>query len=273
MIEQAILQATRGKDLSQQETADAVDAVMRGDASEIQTAALLTALHFKGESVEEIAGAASALRGRMTPIATRHEVFIDTCGTGGDGSGTFNISTAAALVTAAAGLPVAKHGNRAVTSQSGSADVLTELGVNVQADLETMQSCLDDVGICFCFAPLFHRAMKHAAPVRKRLGFPTVFNCVGPLANPAKAPLQLIGVGKPELREKIAGAMTTLGYRKGLVVWAEAGLDEISCEGNTLVSRIDGGSVSEETWSPEDFGLEPAPLDSLRVSSPQESAA
>jgi anthranilate phosphoribosyltransferase len=196
-MQQIIARIQEGQSLTMDEMAAVVDAIMRGDVGEDRIAEFLLALRAKGETVEEIAGAARAMRRHMTPIRSRHTRLLDTCGTGGDGSQTFNISTAAALVTAACGVAVAKHGNRGMTSRSGSADVLAVLGVNIAADVETVQRCLDEVGICFCFAPQLHPSMRHVAEVRKRLNVPTIFNLLGPLCNPASAPFQLLGVGRP----------------------------------------------------------------------------
>jgi anthranilate phosphoribosyltransferase len=209
----------------------------------------------------------------MAPIRTRHEGVVDVVGTGGDGSGTFNISTAAALVTAAAGVPVAKHGNRRFTSRSGSADVLAELGVNVEAEVARVEECLDELGICFCFAPLLHKAMKHVAPVRKRLGTPTIFNILGPLANPAGAPFQLLGVGRPELRALLSEALVLLGTRRVLVVHGSDGLDEVTLSGTTLVTEAAGATFRHFEWTPADFGLEPSARDALLVDDPAGSAA
>src|SRR5262245_21614903 len=215
-----------GENLTQDEMTAAMDAVMDGRIADEQIGLFLTALSAKGETVEEIAGAARSLRKHMTPIRTRHAVVVDTCGTGGVGSKLFNISTAAALVTAAAGVPVAKHGNRAVTSRTGSADVLSALGVNIAAESSCVERCLDDLGICFCFAPLAHPSMKRVADVRRRLGRPTIFNLLGPLCNPAAAPYQLLGVGRPELRQTIAKALAILGTRRSVVVSGQSGLGE-----------------------------------------------
>ena len=165
--------------------------------------------------------------------------MIDTCGTGGDRSGTFNISTAAALVTAAAGVPVAKHGNRGITSKSGSADVLAALGVNIEADLATVERCLDELGICFCFAPLMHPSMRHVAAVRRKLGVPTIFNLLGPLCNPASAPFQLLGVGRPDLRDRLAAALRLLGTQRSAVVCGSDGLDEVTLNGPTHVYVVE----------------------------------
>ena len=189
---------------------------------------MLTSLRAKGETVAEVAGAAAALRQHMTPIRTRRSGVLDTCGTGGDGSGTFNISTAAALVTAAAGVPVAKHGNRAITSRTGSADVLAALGVNIEVEVAHVEQCLDELGICFCFAPLLHQSMKQVGPVRKQLGVPTLFNLLGPLSNPARAQFHLLGVGRAELRPLLAEALALLGVERALVVHGEDGLDEVT---------------------------------------------
>lgn len=261
-----------GVDLSREQMAQAIDLLMRGDASEGEVGLLLTSLRTKGETADELAGAALAMRQHMTPIRSSYDVFIDTCGTGGDRSGTFNISTAAAIVTAAAGVPVAKHGNRRVTSATGSADVLTELGVNVMADVSIVERCLAELGLAFCFAPLCHPAMKFVAPVRQKLGGPTIFNLLGPLSNPASAPFQMIGVGNPDVREKMAAALASLNTRRAIVVHGEDGLDELTLAGSTLVSECQGGTVREFRWQPEDFGLARAPLDSIKVENPAASA-
>jgi anthranilate phosphoribosyltransferase len=273
LIEAAIERVEAGQDLSMAEAAEVLGLIMAGRAAEPQIARLLLALHRKGETVAEVAGAALALRRNMTPIRTRHTLFLDTCGTGGDRSATFNISTAAALVTAAAGVPVAKHGNRAATSRSGSADVLAALGVNVEAGVARVEQCLDELGICFCFAPLLHQAMKHVAPVRKKLGVPTLFNILGPLANPAGAPLQLLGVGRAELRSLLAEALTMLGSQRALVVHGADSLDEVTLAGPTHVTEAAGGRLAEFTWTPADFGLPESDLAGIRVSGPAESAA
>jgi len=269
----ALLRLAAGEPLTEPDIAGAMEAIMCGQASETEIALLLTGLHFQGETEAQIAAAATVLRQKMVPVRTQRTWFLDTCGTGGDGSGTFNISTTAAIVVAAAGLPVAKHGNRSATSRSGSSEVLAELGVNVQADVPTVQACLDEVGLAFCFAPLYHGSLKHAALVRKRLGFPTLFNYLGPLANPAGAPCQLIGVGRAEWRPRLAAALQRLGCPRALVVWGTDGLDEITCARETHVSLLRDGTLTELTWHPRDFGLEPAELETLRVANPQESAA
>ena len=255
-----------------EQMAAAIDGIMRGQWPESDIADLLLALRKKGESVEEIAGAASAMRRHMTPIPSRRQAIVDTCGTGGNSSGVFNISTSAALVAAAAGAAVAKHGNRRVTSQSGSADVLAELGVNVEADVGRVSECLDELGICFCFAPLCHAAMKHVAPLRQRLGVPTIFNLLGPLTNPAAAPFQLLGVGRDELRPRLAAALARLGTRRAAVVHGADGLGEITLATETRVTQVCDGRLTELSWSPADFGLAKSPLDSLHVDGPAASA-
>jgi anthranilate phosphoribosyltransferase len=266
-------QLSAGENLSQDEMTTAIDLVMQGELSESEIALLLTALRVKGETVAEIAGAAIAMRRHMTPIRSRHANLIDTCGTGGDGWRTFNVSTAAALVTAAAGVPVAKHGNRAISSRSGSADVLAVLGVNIEADVAVVEECLDRLGICFCFATLLHPAMRRVAAVRKRLGVPTIFNLLGPLSNPAGAPFQLLGVGKSQLHGLLAEALAILGTTRAMVVTGEKQFDEVTIAGPTRVTEVADGKLREFTWQPSDFGLEQSPLDDLLVTGPEESAA
>ncbi|OHB80589.1 MAG: anthranilate phosphoribosyltransferase [Planctomycetes bacterium RBG_16_64_12] len=273
MIETVLSQLEAGGDLSMEQMSETIALVMEGECSEDEIARLLVGLHRKGETVAEVAGAARAMRKQMTPIRTGRQGVVDVVGTGGDRSGTFNISTAAALVAAAAGVPVAKHGNRRVTSPSGAADVLAELGVNIEADVPLVEACLDELGICFCFAPLLHKAMKHVAPVRKKLGMPTIFNILGPLANPAGAPFQLLGVGKAELRPLLSEAISLLGARRVLVVHGADGLDEVTLGGTTYVTEAAGGRLREFEWNPADCGLAISPRDSLLVDGPQQSAA
>lgn len=273
MLAEMSERVAQGADLTADEMTAAVDAMMRGTVPADEIARLLTVLHQKGESVAEIVGAARALRRHMTPVRTRRTGLIDTCGTGGDGSGTFNISTAAALVVAATGVPVAKHGNRSITSRSGSADVLAALGVKVDASTSTVERCLDELGIGFCFAPLLHPAMKHVGPVRRQLSFPTVFNLLGPLCNPASAPYQLLGTGRADACEKLAAALATLGITRGAVVRGEDGLDEVTLAAVTQVRFIQGEQVESRRWEPSDFGLARSPLASLGVDGPEASAA
>jgi anthranilate phosphoribosyltransferase len=273
LIEHTLGRLAAGEDLSLEEMSAAVDGIMQGTWAENQIALFLTSLRAKGETVDEVAGAAAAMRRHMTPIHTRRVDVIDTCGTGGNSSSTFNISTTAALVTAAAGVPVAKHGNRRVTSRSGSADVLAQLGVNIAAELDRVTDCLDELGICFCFAPLCHAAMRHVGPVRAKLGVPTVFNLLGPLTNPAGANYQLLGVGRPELRPLLAAALAKLSVRRALVVHGEDGLGEITLTGPTRVTEVRGNTLLDFVWTPGDFGLEPSPIDAIRVDGPEQSAA
>ncbi len=272
VIEAILGRLAAGENLSMDEMATAIDAVVAGESTEGQTGLLLTALRAKGETSQEVAGAALSLRRHMTPIRSTRAGIVDTCGTGGDGSGTFNISTAAALVAAAAGVPVAKHGNRAVTSRTGSADALAELGVNVGASVEQVERCLDELGICFCFAPLAHPSMKQVAEVRRKLGVPTIFNLLGPLANPAGAPFQVVGVGRGELRPLVAEALLLLGTQRALVVHGEDGLDEVTLAGPTRVTEVSAAGLRNFSWTPADFGLAPTSLESLQVSGPSESA-
>ena len=269
-----------GVSLTQDETADAVDGIMSGAWSEGEIALFLTGLAEKGETVEELAGAARAMRRHMQRIRTSRTGVVDTCGTGGTGSTIFNVSTTAALVVAATGVPVAKHGNRKVTSRCGSADVLAELGVNIQADVRTVEACLDELGICFCFAPLMHAAMKHVAPVRQKLGIRTIFNLLGPASNPAGAPFQLLGVGRADLMPLLAGALALLDTERTTVVCGDDGLGEVTIGAGTkvrLVSRAAAGEphlTSVHTWTPGTFGLPQAPsLAPLSIDSPAAGAA
>lgn len=271
-MKEILERVNRGESLNVDEMASVVDAIMQGSCDEDQIARLLLGLREKGETVEEIAGAARAMRKHMTPIRTSRTDVIDTCGTGGDGSSTFNISTAAALITAAAGVPVAKHGNRSITSKSGSADVLAALGVNIEASVETVERCLDEVGICFCFAPQLHPSMKHVAPLRKKLGVPTIFNMLGPLCNPASARYQLLGVGKPQLRPMLSAALALLGSQRAVVVCGEDGLDEVTLGGATFVSDVTHDGTKEHTWTPDQFGLPGGDTAALRVDGPEASA-
>jgi anthranilate phosphoribosyltransferase len=273
MIAAVLERLSAGENLAQDEMSDAIDLVMRGEVSDEHLAPFLRALSIKGETVAEIAGAAISLRRHMRPIHSQRSGLLDTCGTGGDASRTFNISTAAALVTAAAGTPVAKHGNRAASSRSGSADALAALGVNVNADVPLVERCLDTLGICFCFAPLFHPAIKRVADVRKRLGVPTIFNLLGPLTNPAGASFQLLGVGKPHLRKTLAEVLAPLGVERGVVVCGEDHLDEVTIAGRTRATVASQGKLREITWRPKDFGLPQSRLDGLTVDDPAASAA
>jgi anthranilate phosphoribosyltransferase len=247
--------------------------MMTGQCGDMETAAVLTAWRVRGETAPEIATAASVLREHMVRFETGRPDVLDTCGTGGDALGTFNISTATALVAAGAGVPVVKHGNRAVSSKCGSADVLAALGVELREDVTWTQRCLERAGLAFCFAPHFHPALRHVAAVRRRLRIRTLFNCLGPLANPAGAPYQLLGVGKAELLDPMADALAALGARRAFLVCADDGLDEVSLSAPTQVREVRGNRVTSWTWSADDFGLEPCPLSDLAADDPQQSAA
>ncbi len=262
-----------GGDLTRSQTHWAFGQIMDGALSEAQIAGLLVALAGKGETTDEITGAAQAMREHVLRIDTGGAEVIDTCGTGGTGLSTLNVSTAAALVAAGAGVKVAKHGNRTNTRVSGSADVLVALGVNIDADAQCVSRCLDQANVCFCFAVLCHPAMKYAVPVRKALGVRTIFNVLGPLTNPAGARRQVMGVFDGKLTETIAEVLGALGAVHAMVVHAEDGLDEISTTAPTKVSQWKDGSVATTTIKPEDFSIAPASLDDLMVSSPKQSAA
>jgi len=272
VIEPVLGRLAAGESLSLEEMSATIDSVMQGRCTPGEIGLLLVALREKGETVAEIAGAAAALRRHMTPIRTLRTGVVDTCGTGGDASGTFNISTAAALVTAAAGVPVAKHGNRSITSRSGSADAFAALGVNIEADVRRVEACLDQLGICFCFAPLLHPAMKAVAAVRKELGVPTIFNLLGPLSNPAGAPFQLLGVGRRNLQPVMAEALALLGIERALVVRGDDGLDEVTIADATTLIEVDSGKLTTLIWRPEEFGVARQELTPLKVSGPDQSA-
>jgi anthranilate phosphoribosyltransferase len=261
------------RDLSADQVGQMMQALMTGQCGEAEAAAFLIALRMKGESATELAAAAMTLREHMRRWDPGRPGVLDTCGTGGDGSGTFNISTATAIVVAACGVPVVKHGNRAVSGRCGSADVLAELGLNIEGDAECARRCLDRAGLAFCFAPLFHPALKHVAPVRRRLGVPTLLNCLGPLANPAGADYQLLGVGRPELLDLIAGALAQLNTRRALVVCSKDGLDEVSLSAPTQVREVADGRVAAWQWEPADFDLEPCAVTELHAADAAASAS
>ena len=272
-IHQAMSFILRHETVPAAELTAAFDVIMDGEAAEVDIAALLVGLSVKGETCEEIAAAASVMRNRSTKIPCESTQLVDTCGTGGDSLHTFNISTATAIVTAAGGLHVAKHGNRSVSSSSGSADVLAALGVNLQISPQQVGQCIDQVGIGFCFAPLLHSAMKNVGPVRQALGLRTVFNLLGPLTNPAGARFQLLGVNRVASAEKLAQALHRLGCEKALVVCGNDELDEVSLWGETTVFHVSPDGVQLQTWTAATFGLSECQVDDLKVSSPTDSAA
>lgn len=258
------LRLMRGENLSRAEAASFLNALLGSDVTDAQIGAALVALAVKGETVEELAGLASAMRARAVRINSRHEVFIDTAGTGSSRAKTFNVSTAAAFVIAGAGLPVAKHGSRAATSRSGSADVLAALGVGVGAPPEVSEACLNEIGVCFMFAPLYHGATARVAGVRRELGVHTTFNLLGPLTNPACAPRQIIGVWHAALVEPLARTLAALGTERAWVVHGRDGLDEVTLADRTKVAEVSDREVSLFDVAPEDFGLERASLEHLR---------
>jgi anthranilate phosphoribosyltransferase len=263
-----------GGSLSEAESRAAFGAVMSGEASPAQVAALLIGLRVKGETADEVAGAADALRGAMVRLdADRTDDLVDTCGTGGGAVGTFNISTAAALLAAGLGVRVAKHGNRSFTSQCGSADVLEALGVPIEVSAEVMARALREAGIVFMFAPLMHPAMRHVGPVRRELAIPTVMNIVGPLANPASAGRQVVGVADARRVPLLAGALQSLGAVHALIVHGEPGMDEISPLGTTHVVEIRGGTAREWTIDPARYGFASGDATELRGGPPAENAA
>ncbi|MZH42657.1 MAG: anthranilate phosphoribosyltransferase [Nitrospinae bacterium] len=261
-----------GNDLDENEMVSAMTCIMEGEVTDAQLAAFLTALHLKGEVVAEIVGAARVMRAKAEKLDIKATPLIDTCGTGGDGADTFNISTASALVTAGAGVNVAKHGNRAVSSRSGSADVLKCLGVNIDAGLSTVERCVEEVGIGFLFAPLLHKAMKHAAPVRKELGFRTIFNVLGPLTNPANAHAQVLGVFDVNLIQPLAEVLCNLGSRHALVVHGSDGLDEITLTGISHVAELKNGKVLSYSLDPVKLGFRTCSPDDLKGGAPEENA-
>lgn len=263
-----------GRNLSAQETSAAVAEIMAGEASDTLISAFLTALHFKGESADELTGAVQAVRDRMSGWDSTGlpASLLDTCGTGGDGANTVNISTAAAIVVAACGVPIAKHGNRSASGNSGSAEVLNELGVVVEAEPTVVRRCLVETGITFLFAPKYHPALRFAGPVRRQLPFRTLFNLIGPLANPSRPDFQLVGVPGEHQAELVASALARLGCRRAAVVTGSDGLDEVTLGGPTRVRWVDSGVITLKSWHADDFGLAPTDAGDLRVSGPPESA-
>lgn len=254
-LRELLTRLMRGEDLSRAQAAQLLEEILQERTGDAEIGAVLVALSIKGETVEELTGMAEALRARSMRLKCAHEFFIDTAGTGSSHAKTFNVSTAAALVCAGAGVAVAKHGSRAATSRSGSADVLAALGVNVEMPPALSERCLDEVGLCFLFAPLYHRATARVAGLRRQLGLHTTFNLLGPLTNPAGAPCQIIGVWHESLLEPIAYALLQLGTRRAWVVHGSDGLDEITTSGPSEIAQVANGSVGRFTITPEDFGL------------------
>jgi len=275
--------ANHCQSLTRDEARGVMSEVLSGQCTDAQIAALLVALHMKGETVEEIVGFAEAIRAAAAPLAvsgnttidvsdTERDALVDTCGTGGDASGTFNISTATALVAAGAGVRVAKHGNRSVTSKCGSADVMEALGVNINLPPSRMAECLKEVGIAFLFAPAMHSAMKYVQPARRELRLRTVFNLLGPLTNPAQASAQVVGVYSEDLVEKLAEALSMLGLRRALVVHGSDGLDEVTITGTTRIAEVRDSQVHTYEVTPEEFGLTRAPVEEIGGGDARENA-
>jgi anthranilate phosphoribosyltransferase len=273
MIQQALARLLDGHSLTRHEARDVMGSIMRGEATPAQIAGFLIALRAKGETSDEIAGCAEAMREHVLPVRPRRDDLVDTAGTGGDGAKTINISTAAALVAAAAGAGVAKHGNRAVSSASGSADVLEALGFNLELEPDRVARSIDELGFGFLFAPTHHPAMRHAAPVRRELAARTVFNVLGPLTNPAGARAQVVGVYAPELVRTIADVLVQLGARRAFVVHGAGGIDELSPTGPNFVCEVVDGGVRVRNIDPLEFGIERCDPGELRGGSPDENAA
>jgi len=286
MIKEAIGKVVRGVDLKEVEMEEAMDEIMSGNATPAQIGAFITALRLKEETVDEITGAARAMRARATKVNLNNhlisidrdeinvedETILDTCGTGGDGTSTFNVSTATAFVAAGAGIKVAKHGNRAVSSRCGSADVLLSLGVKLDINNASVERCIQEVGIGFLYAPLYHGAMKYAAGPRQEIGLRTIFNLLGPLTNPAGATAQVLGVYSPDLTEKIAKVLQRLGTREAFVVCGEGTFDEISICGPTRVSHLKGDAVNTFELTPEEYGFARADPTDIKGGNAKENA-
>lgn len=272
-MKQYIEKVIEGQDLTSEEAAHALERIMSGGATDVQIAALLAGMRAKGETVGEIVGFARTMRERSLKVRAEDPDAIDMCGTGGDGKGTFNISTVASVVVAGAGVTVAKHGNRSVSSRSGSADILEALGVKIGLPPERVEHCLNTVGIAFLFAPTFHPAMKHAAKARTEMGIRTIFNILGPLTNPAGVKKQVVGTYSPEVQHKLAAALRALASQRTFVVHSESGLDEVAVSGRTLVCEVaGGGELREYTVSAQSFGLVDAGGNGVTGGTPSENA-
>jgi len=270
-MSQAIQAVIDKKDLSKDDMTSVMKTIMSGEASQAQIGGFLVGLRMKGETIDEITAAASVMRELAAKVNVSAEHLIDTCGTGGDGSQVFNVSTASALVAAAAGAKVAKHGNRSISSKSGSADVLELAGVNLNITPEQVATCIEDVGVGFMFAPMHHSSMKHAIGPRREMGVRTIFNVLGPLTNPASAPNQVLGVFSKELLEPMARVLKNLGSKHVMVVHSADGMDEISIAANTFVAELKNGEIKCYEVSPEDFEMPLQPLSSLQVDSAEQS--
>ncbi|MFC1925186.1 anthranilate phosphoribosyltransferase [Chloroflexota bacterium] len=272
MIREAIAKLVEKKDITSKEAETVMQEIMSGETTPSQIGAFLVAIRMKGETPEEIAGCARVMRKHAASVVTKQKQVVDTCGTGGDSVSTFNISTAVAFVLAGAGLAVAKHGNRSVSSQCGSADVLEALGVKIELSPEGAARCLDEIGIGFLFAPRLHPAMKHAMPTRREIGIRTIFNILGPLANPASASIQLLGVYDPGLTETMARVLSLLGTKRALVVHGADGLDELSTTGANKITQLGNGEITTYNLDSKQLGLPSAVLADLKGGLPEENA-
>lgn len=271
MIGEAIVKLAKREDIGYDMSREVMNEIMSGHASEVQKSAYLTALSLKGETIEEITGSAQEMRSHCIRLSHKMDV-LEIVGTGGDGSNSFNISTTAALIISAAGVPVAKHGNRAASSQSGAADCLEALGVNILLSPKKSQQILEQIGICFLFAQKYHTAMKYVAPIRRELGIRTVFNILGPLANPAGANMQVMGVYEESMLEPMAKVLSNLGVKRGMVVYGQDKLDEISLSAPTSICEIEEGTLRRYTITPEQFGMRRCRKEELVGGTPQENA-
>lgn len=271
-VQQGIGSLVEGRDLTREQAAFLMSQIMEGQVSQAQFGSLVTALRIKGETIEEVTGFAESMRRYASKVATDSDNLLDTCGTGGDGAHTFNISTASALVAAAGGIRVAKHGNRAASSKSGSADVLEALGVNISLDHAGAAQCLEKLGICFMFAQVFHQSMKHAAVPRREIGIRTVFNLLGPLTNPASADRQLLGVFDLEKTELMANVLRKLGLKRGMVVASHDGLDEISISAPTRITELKKDQISTYDLTPDDLGLRASGIEAIAGGDAQANA-
>jgi anthranilate phosphoribosyltransferase len=272
MIKEAIAKVIERIDLEEKEMIQVMEKMIGGVATPSQMAALLVGLRMKGESVSEITGAAKVMRNKATKIKSNHPVVIDLCGTGGDQQGTFNVSTAASFIAAGAGIPVAKHGNRSVSSQVGSADVLEELGINIDLSPEGAEQCLNEMGIVFLFAPIYHPAMKNVSQLRKDIGIRTIFNVLGPITNPAGIKHQVMGVYSEVLVEPMAKVLRNLGYVRAMVVHGTDRLDEITVTGKTQIAELKDGMVKMYQFDPAEFGFKRRKLEELKGGNAEENA-
>lgn len=268
MIKEAITIVVNGEDLTLGEAKKVMLQIMEGQATDAQIGSFITALRMKGETSEEISGCAEVMRDKAAAINTIHKDLVDTCGTGGDGVGTFNISTTTAIVVAAGGVPVAKHGNRSVSSNSGSADVLEALGININLSIEQVEKVMDQTGLGFLFAPVFHSSMKHAIGPRREIGIRSIFNLLGPLTNPARTKYQVLGVYDQGLTELLAEALKNLGLESALVVHGAGGLDEISILGPSKITQLKNGVIRTYTLNPEDYGMDIGRVEDIKGGGP-----